>query len=278
MGARLERLGRTRARLRGRLKFDGVSVSLLYEDGSSLRGATRGNGLIATTSRPTCAPSGRCRSACAASCAAACSCARVYLPRSVFRRLNREREEAGLPLFVNPRTRPRHHPAARQPRVAARQTRGAGLPRRRGPRLGSTPRARAPRRVGLPGPRQLAQVPRPGAVEAFVGTAGAPARARLRDDGVVVSRSTSCAARAAGSTAKCRAGQWRSSTSPSAARPWCARSSSRWDARLLTRSPCSSRCSWRHHGRRATLHNYEDHGAQGRCASATRCASSAAAT
>ena len=86
------------------LKVDGVSVSLLYEDGVFVRGATRGNGQVgddvsenlrtirALPLRLRDAPPGRLLVR-----------GEVFLPRSVFRRTNREREEAGLPLFVNPR-------------------------------------------------------------------------------------------------------------------------------------------------------------------------------
>jgi DNA ligase (NAD+) len=86
------------------LKIDGVSISLLYENGVFTRGATRGNGTVGDdvtanlrtirtlplrlhgAAPPRLLVRGE-----------------VYMPRSVFARLNREREEAGEPLFVNPR-------------------------------------------------------------------------------------------------------------------------------------------------------------------------------
>ena len=86
------------------LKIDGVSVSLLYEDGLFVRGATRGNGVVGDDVtanlrtvrnlplrlRGKAPPRLLVRG-------------EVYMPRTVFARLNRAREEAGEALFVNPR-------------------------------------------------------------------------------------------------------------------------------------------------------------------------------
>ncbi len=90
------------------LKIDGVSVSLRYVDGVFVQGATRGNGrvgdditanlrtvrslplrLTADPKLPV-PPQLLVRG-------------EVYMARSAFARLNRQREEAGEPLFVNPR-------------------------------------------------------------------------------------------------------------------------------------------------------------------------------
>ncbi len=86
------------------LKVDGVSISLLYENGVLARGATRGNGRVgddvtvnlrtvrnlplklADGTPPRLLVRGE-----------------IYMPRSSFRRINEEREAAGEPLFVNPR-------------------------------------------------------------------------------------------------------------------------------------------------------------------------------
>ncbi len=86
------------------LKVDGVSISLLYEDGVLVRGATRGNGQIGddvTTNLRTIRSlplrlAGKPPSRLLVR-------GEVYLPRSVFRRLNEARADSGLPLFVNPR-------------------------------------------------------------------------------------------------------------------------------------------------------------------------------
>ncbi|HEX9800019.1 MAG TPA: NAD-dependent DNA ligase LigA [Thermoanaerobaculia bacterium] len=86
------------------LKIDGVSISLLYEDGLFRRGATRGNGVVGddvtvnlrtVRSLPLKLRGEAPRRLLVRG--------EVYMPRSAFARLNREREEAGEPLFVNPR-------------------------------------------------------------------------------------------------------------------------------------------------------------------------------
>ena len=86
------------------LKIDGLSVALTYEDGRLVRGATRGDGVrgeevtanvrtiraIPLALRG--APAGRIEVR-----------GELFLPRTSFARINREREEAGEPLFANPR-------------------------------------------------------------------------------------------------------------------------------------------------------------------------------
>src|SRR5262249_46920967 len=90
------------------LKIDGLSIALTYEHGRLVRGATRGDGtrgedvthnvrtiraipltLRSTTLSP---PPGRIEVR-----------GEVYLPKKSFERMNQEREEAGEPLFQNPR-------------------------------------------------------------------------------------------------------------------------------------------------------------------------------
>jgi DNA ligase (NAD+) len=86
------------------LKIDGLSIALTYESGRLTRGATRGDGVrgedvtanvrtiraIPLSLRN--APPGRIEVR-----------GEVYLPRSSFERINREREDTGEPLFANPR-------------------------------------------------------------------------------------------------------------------------------------------------------------------------------
>jgi DNA ligase (NAD+) len=87
------------------LKIDGLSVALTYENGRLVRGATRGDGVrgedvtanvrtiraIPLTLRDAGA-SGRLEVR-----------GELYLSRAAFARMNQEREEAGDPLFANPR-------------------------------------------------------------------------------------------------------------------------------------------------------------------------------
>ena len=86
------------------LKVDGISISLIYREGVLTQAATRGNGrlgddvtanirtvgTIPLRLGPGAPPNLLARG-------------EVYMPLPVFRRLNQEREEAGEPLYVNPR-------------------------------------------------------------------------------------------------------------------------------------------------------------------------------
>lgn len=107
LGAWYERvarqLGRQPESLTAELKIDGVSIALIYENGSLSRAVTRGNGRVGDdvtanvrTIRsvpltiPEPIPLLEVRG-------------EVYMPRSVFRELNRRRREAGDPEFANPR-------------------------------------------------------------------------------------------------------------------------------------------------------------------------------
>jgi len=105
-GARVERaLGAREVDLICELKIDGAAVSLTYEDGRLVRGATRGDGeqgedvtanlrtinsvpLRLQGSRPPTLLEAR---------------GEVYLPRRAFESINAEREAAGQPRFANPR-------------------------------------------------------------------------------------------------------------------------------------------------------------------------------
>jgi DNA ligase (NAD+) len=87
-------------------KFDGASVELVYEDDVLKRGVTRGDGIegeditmnVRTIrSIPLRAPFSK------FGIKVVSIRAEVIMPKSVFKKLNREREEKGLPLFANPR-------------------------------------------------------------------------------------------------------------------------------------------------------------------------------
>jgi DNA ligase (NAD+) len=86
------------------LKIDGLSIALTYENGCLVRGATRGDGtrgeevtanvrtIRAIPLALAGAPPGRLEVR-----------GEVFLPRTSFARINREREEEGEPVFANPR-------------------------------------------------------------------------------------------------------------------------------------------------------------------------------
>ncbi len=98
------RLGEAPVDYVAELKIDGLSVALTYEDGRLSRGATRGDGVrgedLTSNVRTIRAiplalrsgPAGRIEVR-----------GELFLPRSAFARINREREDAGEPLFANPR-------------------------------------------------------------------------------------------------------------------------------------------------------------------------------
>jgi len=86
------------------LKIDGLSMALTYENGRLVRGATRGNGIsgeeVTHNVRTVRAiplslkggPKGRVEIR-----------GEVYLPKKNFERINKEQEDAGEPLYANPR-------------------------------------------------------------------------------------------------------------------------------------------------------------------------------
>ena len=102
--ARLLRvLGREEVPLAAELKIDGVSVSLLYENGSFVRGVTRGDGVLGeeVTGNIRTIPSVPLRLQRPVPFLEARG--EVYYPIAPFREMNRRREESGEPPFANPR-------------------------------------------------------------------------------------------------------------------------------------------------------------------------------
>ncbi|MDX6592140.1 MAG: ligase [Gaiellales bacterium] len=101
-------------------KIDGLAISLLYEGGSFVRGATRGDGVVGEDVTPnlrtiraiplriphqgTVEVRGE-----------------VYLPLRGFEQVNRERAEAGLPTFMNPRNSAAGSLRQQDPGVTARR-------------------------------------------------------------------------------------------------------------------------------------------------------------
>src|SRR6185436_16637406 len=86
------------------LKIDGLSIALTYEDGRLARGATRGDGSrgenVTANVRTIRAIPLKLRGGPLERVEVR---GEVYLPRGSFERMNREREDAGEPLFANPR-------------------------------------------------------------------------------------------------------------------------------------------------------------------------------
>jgi DNA ligase (NAD+) len=86
------------------LKIDGLSIALTYEDGQLMRGATRGDGLrgedVTANVRTIRAIPLALRNGRGSRIEVR---GEVFLPRASFARMNRDREDAGEPLFANPR-------------------------------------------------------------------------------------------------------------------------------------------------------------------------------
>jgi DNA ligase (NAD+) len=84
------------------LKIDGLAVSLRYEAGHFVQGATRGDGYtgedVTANLRTIAAIPQRLPEPVTIEVRG-----EVYMPKTEFERINREREEAGLPLYANPR-------------------------------------------------------------------------------------------------------------------------------------------------------------------------------
>jgi DNA ligase (NAD+) len=87
------------------LKIDGLSIALTYVDGALVRGATRGNGVrgeeVTPNVRTIRAIPLRLRGRHATGRIEVRG--EVFLPRAAFERMNKDQEEAGEPLFANPR-------------------------------------------------------------------------------------------------------------------------------------------------------------------------------
>ena len=84
------------------LKIDGLAISLRYREGRFVRGATRGDGTtgedVTANLRTIAVIPDR-----LAERATLEVRGEVYMPKAEFARINAEREEAGLPLYANPR-------------------------------------------------------------------------------------------------------------------------------------------------------------------------------
>ena len=102
-------------------KVDGLSVALEYENGVFVRGATRGDGVTGEDvtenirtirSIPMKLDNGPARLIVRGE---------VYMPKAVFEKLNREREERGEPLLANPRNAAAGSMRQLDPKIAAKR-------------------------------------------------------------------------------------------------------------------------------------------------------------
>ena len=102
-------------------KIDGLSVALEYENGTFVRGATRGDGQVGEDvtenlktirSIPMTIPDAPARLIVRGE---------VFMPKTVFEKLNLEREEEGKPLFANPRNAAAGSLRQLDPKIAAQR-------------------------------------------------------------------------------------------------------------------------------------------------------------
>src|SRR5438093_4679831 len=114
-------LGREEVSLAAELKIDGVSVSLIYENGSLARAVTRGDGVVGeeVTVNVRTIPSVPLRLLRPIPFLEARG--EVYYPIAAFLDMNRKREEAGEASFANPRNAAAGTIRMLDPRVTARR-------------------------------------------------------------------------------------------------------------------------------------------------------------
>ena len=84
-------------------KVDGLAISLVYEGGRFVRGATRGDGEVGENVTPNLRTIEAIPKKLGGAPATLEVRGEVYFPRSAFTRLNEQRAEAGEPTFANPR-------------------------------------------------------------------------------------------------------------------------------------------------------------------------------
>ena len=84
-------------------KIDGLSVSLIYENGLFVRGATRGDGAVGEDVTENLRTIKNIPLKITEKLPFLCVRGEVFMPKSVFHSLNEIREERGEALFANPR-------------------------------------------------------------------------------------------------------------------------------------------------------------------------------
>lgn len=100
-------------------KIDGLSVSLIYENGKFVRGATRGDGFVGEDVTENLKTIKTIPLELTEPIPYLCVRGEVYMPRSVFEQLNKIREEEGLQLFANPRNAAAGSLRQLDPKIAA---------------------------------------------------------------------------------------------------------------------------------------------------------------
>lgn len=100
-------------------KIDGLSVSLIYENGIFVRGATRGDGLVGEDVTENLRTVKSIPLKLSENIPYLNVRGEVYMPRKVFYELNDEREEKGLQLFANPRNAAAGSLRQLDPKIAA---------------------------------------------------------------------------------------------------------------------------------------------------------------
>ncbi len=100
-------------------KIDGLSVSLIYENGKFVRGATRGDGFVGEDVTENLKTVKSIPLELNEPIPYLCVRGEVYMPRAVFEQLNKVREEEGLALFANPRNAAAGSLRQLDPKVAA---------------------------------------------------------------------------------------------------------------------------------------------------------------
>ncbi len=100
-------------------KIDGLSVSLIYENGVFVRGATRGDGLVGEDVTENLRTVRSIPLKLTEPLPYLCVRGEVYMPRRVFDELNLAREDEGLPLFANPRNAAAGSLRQLDPKIAA---------------------------------------------------------------------------------------------------------------------------------------------------------------
>ena len=100
-------------------KIDGLSVSLVYENGKFVRGATRGDGFVGEDVTENLKTVKTIPLELTETLPYLCVRGEVYMPRAVFEQLNKVREEEGLQLFANPRNAAAGSLRQLDPKIAA---------------------------------------------------------------------------------------------------------------------------------------------------------------